>query len=94
MQKEILIQKEESDSVEILFDRYNAYLDILGYLMSEYNINDENNKLFNDKLDEVVQIYIDLEKLKQKIANKYRPGEEWIHYIFNFNNNSLVFSYD
>ena len=94
MQKEILIQKEESDSVEILFDRYNAYLDILGYLMSEYNINDENNKLFNDKLDEVVQIYIDLEKLKQKIVNKYRPGEEWAHYSFNFNNNSLVFSHD
>ena len=94
MQKEILIQKEESDSIQVLFGRYNAYLNILGYLMSKYNLNEDNNKIFNEKFEETIQLSIDLEDLKIKISNKYRPEGVWKKYEFNFINNSIIFYND
>ncbi len=89
----VKISQEETEQVELLFDEYNGYLSVLGYLL--YNYNDGNDGLkisyLDKKWDKAIELSIRLEKIKTEIANKYRPEGAGPNYSFNFQAQSLEF---
>lgn len=91
MTKTVTITQTECDQVENLFTKYQAYLAILGYLTSHEGIA-EDNALYNNKWEEAVQLYIELEKVKAAIDNHYHPEGNWTSFTFNFNNSTIVYT--
>lgn len=90
MTKLVQITQEESDHVEMLFQRYNGYLSVLAYLADHHSL-DETNKFFDEKWDEAVQLYIRLEQAKAELDNKYHPEGHWTNYAFNFNTHEMEY---
>ena len=86
----VTILQEESEEVETLQYMYQGYLDILGYLFSQYNL-DEHHPIINKKFDDAVLIYTELEKTKQSLADKYKPNGRWPFYSFNFDKFQIIF---
>ena len=91
MEKRIKITPEESRSVEILFNRFTGYCNILGY-MANYGSLDTN--LFDKKWEEAVNINNELEALKRELDTKYRPLGAWSSYEFDFNTEEMVYTHD
>ena len=87
----VSISIEESEKVENLFNRYNAYIAILEYLSRVGSLNEEN-KFFDKKWDEAVKLYIQLEAEKTNIDSKYRPNDDFKNYHFDFINHQLVYT--
>lgn len=86
MTKEIEITYEESENVERLFTKYNSYMSML-----EFFSNTTNTVMYDRKWEEASQIWIELEKAKRAIEEKYKPQGNWDSFEFNFDNHSVVF---
>ena len=83
------IQHEESFEVEKLFYEYNALLDILAYL----NNNSTNEAFIDRKLDKATELFIALEKAKEKYSNKYKPQDCNIAgYTFDFDERAIIYN--
>lgn len=91
MEKRVKITREESEAVEILFNRFSGYCNILGYLTNYGSLNTE---LFDKKWEEAVKISNELEILKHEVDMKYHPDGEWSSYEFNFKTEELVYTND
>ena len=91
MEKTIVpMSKEDSELVEMYFYRYNAYAELLNYLMKNTIIK-ENQEVFNQKWDEATILYGQLERVKQEIEQKYHPEGQWSNYTFNFLHHCLEY---
>ena len=86
MTKEIKITYEESENVERLFTKYNSYMSML-----EFFANTTNTAMYDRKWEEASQIWIELNKAKRAIEEKYKPQGNWDSFEFNFDNHSVVF---
>jgi len=86
MTKEIKITHEESENVERLFAKYNSYMSML-----EFFTNTTNTAMYDRKWEEASQIWIELNKAKRAIEEKYKPQGDWDSFEFNFDNHSVVF---
>lgn len=86
MKKEIIIREEESEKVEQLFTKYNSYMSML-----EYFANMSNTPMYDKKWNEASEIWIELDKAKKMVEDKYKPAGDWDRYEFNFDNHSVVF---
>lgn len=86
MKKEVIIREEESEKVERLFTKYNSYMSML-----EYFTNMSNTPMYDKKWNEASEIWIELDKAKKMVEDKYKPAGDWDRYEFNFDNHSVVF---
>lgn len=92
MQQVIQITPEESQKVSNLFYTYTSYLNILGYLASKKNL--EDNGLYDKKWSEAVILNRTLEAAKRDIEKKYKPEGTWDRFEFNFDENQVIFTKD
>jgi len=91
-ERRIDITRDECTEIEALFNKYQSYCNVLGFL-SNYGSLDEDNTFFDKKWAEAIELNMELEKLKSKIDTKYRPTDEiYTQYYFDFNNSQLVYS--
>ena len=79
----VQITPEESHKVELLYNQFTGYCNILGYLAQYGSI---NTNLFDKKWEEAVEINRELEALKAELDMKYHPqdGVEYKNYSFDF----------
>lgn len=91
MEQRVRITPEENQKVESLFLKYNAYMSMLAYLASESG-NMSGTDFYNSKWNEASQLWIDLDKEKRIIEQKYKPAGTWERYEFDFENQQVVFS--
>ena len=82
----IFVPSDEMINVEREFYTYQSLLNILAYLMNENNKN-----FFDKKIDDAIQIYIKLEKLKHEYSEKYKPQGEIKNYVFDFQKSEIVY---
>lgn len=80
----VYIDQNDSDKVEVAFMTYNAYINILSQLFQ-----DQNNEFLESKWDKCVELNIALERIKDKISQKYKPSDEYINYSFDFNSHAI-----
>ena len=80
----VYIDQNDSDKVEVAFMTYNAYINILSQLLQ-----DQNNDFLESKWDKCVELNIALERIKDKISQKYKPADEYINYSFDFNSHAI-----
>lgn len=87
------VSSEDIEKVEILFDEYNGYMGVLSYLLYNYNEGVDGLKIsyLDKKWDAAIELSIRLEKLKNEIANKYRPQGAGMNFSFNFAQHTLEF---
>ena len=90
MEKRVHIDQEESERIEILYNRFVGYCEILGYLTKYGSIDTD---LFDRKWEEAVLINKELSALKTALDLKYHPQDhiEYNNYIFDFINNEMVY---
>lgn len=91
--KIVPISKEDCESVEVLFFRYQAFVDILNFL-AQNNALENNLEVFNQKWEEAVELYHKLEMEKQRVDEKYHPEGNWTNYTFNFLNERLEYTHE
>ena len=90
MEKRVKITREESEAVEILFNRFSGYCNILGYLAKYGSI---DTSLFDKKWAEAVEINTELNKLKETLDRKYHPQDniQYTQYEFDFFDYQMVY---
>lgn len=91
MTQRIDISYEESEKVEELFSKYNAYLNILSFFGNKAV---EEDSVFDRKWAEAVEISMALDKAKRQVENKYKPAGNWDRFQFDFENHQVVFERD
>ena len=84
--KTVVISKEEFNWIERLFFKYNASKDIVAFLMSKDDLNEEALKSYMDTTE---QRFTELELTKRKIVSKY-GGDPDQDYMFTFDNATLT----
>lgn len=89
MKRIIKITPEESSKIESLFLSYNSYLSMLEYFS---NSSSYNKEIYDGKWSEAVKLWIDLDKAKREIEQRYKPAGEWDSYEFDFDNEQVVFT--
>lgn len=88
----INITELESNYIERLFYEYNASLNILRFLMSQNDINQEYLIQYQKTSEEKYTI---LEIGKKEISTIYKPKEAInYNYTFDFNNNSIIYTWE
>lgn len=93
-QKIVPISHEDSQKVEALFARCNTYMSMVGFLGAQYGMS-EQMPLFNEKWNETVELYMQLEALKAEMDSKYRPESgNWTNYMFDFRKDQMVYTND
>lgn len=88
MTKKISITPEESENIERLFTRYNAYMSMLEYLASS---GVQDSPVYDKKWNEACELWIQLDKAKRQIEYMYKPEGDWDSYEFDFDNYQVVF---
>lgn len=90
-EKRIDITEEENIQVEKLFMQFTGYCEILAYLSKAGSI--ETDK-FDKKWAEAVELYHQLEKIKQALDEKYHPldGNNYTSYRFDFDEAQMVYT--
>ena len=83
------VKISENDNLEVwrLFHKYHALLDILAYM----NANSSYSDFMDKKVDEATQLYMELEAAKSKCKVKYAPNSCYKTYVFDFENQELIF---
>ena len=93
MSQIIKINDQDCYKVQVLLEIYNGYLNVLNYLLTQTNI-DENNEFIDKKFEEAVICNIELERVENEIAEKYSPNEYLTEYLYNFKDSSIEFFND
>lgn len=90
--KIVNITELESNYIERMFHEYNASLNILRFLMSQNDINEEYLLKYTKASEEK---YIILEIGKKEISERYHPKEiENYNFTFDFDNNSIIYTWE
>lgn len=84
------IDNHESETVERLFYLHNAGQDNIAYLMKDKDIRYD---ILQEYIDVTECRYVELEMLKEELANKYMPkdGKDY-QYVFDFKNSAMIFT--
>lgn len=89
METRIKISPEDNLEVWRLFHKYNAMLNILAYMNKD---NDTYSDYMEKKIDETVELSLQLEAAKSKCKMKYAPENgNYSTYTFDFENQELIF---
>lgn len=90
--KEIRVKLDhlDSESVERSWYEYNGAKDIIGYLMTQENVNENYLQQY---INIAERRYAELEMKKNAVDRKYRPADiqNLVHYEFDFENEDLVY---
>jgi hypothetical protein len=84
------IETHESEAVERLFYLHNAGQDNIAFLMKDKDIRYE---ILQEYIDVTECRYVELEMLKEELAEKYKPkdGKDY-NYLFDFRNKTMIFT--
>lgn len=85
--KTVTISREEINQIERLFFRYNASKDIVAFLMSKNDLNEDALKSYVDTAE---QRFIELELMKRNVVAAY-GGNPDKDYMFTFENATLTY---
>ena len=90
--KEIRVKLDhlDSESVERSWYEYNGAKDIIGYLMTQENVNENYLQQY---INIAERRYAELEMKKNAVDKKYRPADiqNLARYEFDFENEDLVY---
>lgn len=81
------IPSEVSTYVQKLFYEYNAYLNILSYISNEC----KSKEYFDDYMKDSIQKSVELEIAKSNVSNQYKPEGNMIGYLFDFENETIIY---
>ena len=84
----IQIPENESLTVEKLFFKYNSLMNVLAFLSKE----NCDEKFLDKKIDEAVELNIQLEHNKTLYGEKYKPeGYNCLNYTYDFDNYQIIY---
>lgn len=87
--KVVEIGVDESTNVERLFYEHRAGQDNIAFLMKDKDIRYD---ILQEYIDVVECRYVELEMMKEELAEKYKPdANKDYDYMFDFRNNSIIF---
>lgn len=90
MEVRVKMESNDSKALEDLYVNYVSHCNILGYLSQYGSVEDER---FDKRWEDTVKISIELEKLKSKMDNKYRPRDkEYKNYFVDFETEEMVYT--
>ena len=90
MRKAIDITQEESDNIRRLFYKYNSYMSMLQFLADSSS----ESPIYEKKWNEASELWIELDRAKVAVEDKYKPEGDWDRYEFDFDKAQVVFIKD
>ena len=90
MEVRVKMETNDCQQLEDLYIRYVSHCNILGYLSQYGSMDDER---FDKRWLETVEISNQLERLKNKMDNKYRPhDQDYKNYYVDFEAEEMVYT--
>lgn len=83
----VKIPSEVNTYIQRLFYEYNAYLNILTYLVNEC----KSKEYFDEYMKDSIQKNVELEIAKSNVSNQYQPDGKVLNYLFDFENEAIIY---